>query len=247
MGTLSFTTLNVNNLKINDFTALVRSTCDFGLPVQDQMGDMAKAVLDRLVESKDRMMTASNKSTKDPLTDAIETLDTQRDGTFGDIKRAVAFELKSRDASRSAAATTLDLFLKPFADVARKALNTETTMLLDMMVKYKASAEVKAAALTIGVDGLFSEVETFNHQCDELYKQRNGNLSSRDAAGSTVRPEVNELYVQFCQAVEQSVNFTPNDALKSLFNNMETLRKKYHALLGGGDNKSTDTPTTPAQ
>jgi len=45
-------------------------------------------------------------------------------------------------------------------------------------------------------------------------------------------------YNQFCTALEQAVNLTPNPEIITLFNKMDDLRKKYHLLEGGGK----DTP-----
>ena len=142
MDKLSFSPLHVNNLTINDLYALAKSTCDMATPVRTQIGDIPNAVLTHLIANNDTMGAQINKSLKSGLTAQIAEADAESDALLAEVKRTVAFELKSRNEERKAAAQKLDLFLKPYRDAAVKAVNTEVAMIFDLLAKYNASQEL---------------------------------------------------------------------------------------------------------
>ncbi|MEI6489367.1 MAG: DUF6261 family protein [Bacteroidota bacterium] len=242
MEKFSFSPLNVNNLTINDLYALAKSTCDMAIPQRTLIGNIPSAVLTELVANNDSMGAQINKSLKSGLTEQITKGDAQSDALLGEVKRTIVFESKSRDEVRKGAAQKLDLFFKPYRDAADKAINTEIAMIYDMLSKYKTNEELKTAAQTIGIATTFDLLDTNNSEVDALYKSRNEQIGQRTTSGSTLKPTVVSDYMQFCSAIEQAASYTPSDALASLFNNMDTLRKKYHALLGNSKAKPTDAP-----
>jgi len=56
-----------------------------------------------------------------------------------------------------------------------------------------------------------------------------------------LKPTAVASYIQFCTAIEQAANLTPNPEIIALFNQLDDLRKKYHSLEGG----TKDTPPAP--
>jgi len=234
MNNYSFSVLSVNNLTINNLFALSKSSYDIAIPVRTEIGGIPNAVLTQGITDNENLGQQINKNQKSGLTDALKPLDKERDNLQAELNRTVTFHGKSTDAAKKAAAETLKLFLTPYWTAASLPLNTQTGVITEMMAKYKANAALVAAAVTTGLDGTFTALEAKNMEFDTVYLTRNDEVSAREVSGSSLKPAAIASYIQFCTAMEQAANYTPNDAIISLFNNMNTLRKKYHALGGGG-------------
>jgi hypothetical protein len=238
MSNLSFSSLHVNNLSINNTYSLIKSSIDISIPVKTELGEMLNAVLAKLIADNENFGHQINKNQKSGLTDALEPLDKERDDLQADTNRTITFFLKSADAAKKAAAHTLKLFLTPYWNAARLPLNTQTDVTAEMLAKYKANPNLLAAAQALGMLEQFASIEVKNKAFDTLYKSRNEELAGRQTSGSSLKPAAVASYIQYCTALEQAANFTPNAAIITLFNNMDMLRKKYHALGGSGK----DTP-----
>jgi hypothetical protein len=89
---------------------------------------------------------------------------------------------------------------------------------------------VKAAAATLAVNTRIAEFETSNKAFDVLYNQRLANDAAHELSASEQKKDVCNTFTEFCNALEQSANYTPNESVLTLFNNINELRKKYHAL-----------------
>ena len=129
--------------------------------------------------------------------------------------------------------TLLGLPLKP--------IGTQIELSGDMITKYKADAGIRAAGETIGIDTVMNELESGIQALGILYKSRNQESAERAASSTKLRPAASESYAKYCNSIELAVNFTPNDVLINLFNNIDELRKKNHAIILKGkvkvDNK----------
>jgi len=238
MSNLSFSPLHVNNLSINNTFSLIKSSVDLAIPVKTHLGEIVNVALTKVIADNESFGQQTNKNQKSELTDDLKPLDLDRDATEAEINRTVTFYFKGSDETKKAAAQKLKSFLTPYWDAASLPLNTQTGVLSEMLSKYKANAELKAAALTLGIDGLFTALETKNNAFDAVYKSRNDEVSSREISGSSLKPVAIASYNQFITVLEQTANLMPNEAILALFNNLDTLRKKYHLLEGG----SKDTP-----
>jgi len=239
MNNYSFTLLHVSGMTINNTFALLKSSYDIAIPMRTEIGVMPNAVLTQAITDNENLGQQINKNQKSGLTDALKPLDKERDNLQAELNRTVTFHGKSTDAAKKAAAETLKLFLTPYWTAASLPLNTQTGVITEMMAKYKANAALVAAAVTTGLDGTFTALEAKNMEFDTVYLTRNDEVSAREVSGSSLKPAAIASYIQFCTALEQAANYTPNDAIITLFNNMDTLRKKYHALGGG----ATPNPT----
>ena len=240
MSNLSFSSLHVNNLSINNTFSLIKSSVDIAIPVKTDLGEIVNAALAKAIADNESFGLQTNKNQKSELTDDLKPLDKDRDGTGAEINRTVTFHFKGSDETKKAAAQKLKSFLTPYWDAASLPLNTQTGVLSKMLDKYKANADLKAAALTLGIDGLFTALETKNNAFDAVYKNRNDEVSGREISGSSLKPAAIASYNQFITAVEQTANLMPNETILALFNNLDTLRKKYHTLSGGKDTPTPD-------
>lgn len=235
MGSYEFSPLYVARLSVNASFALNQSTVELAKPHVAEIGPISAAALSVLESVTQAMGNGMNKSQKSALTDEMKPLDAERDAASDEAFRVTATYLKSSDAAKKAAASAMQLFLSPYKGLARMPLDVETRVMKEMLAKYNASADLKTAALALGIDGLFEAMESKNNAFEALYKSRNEQNAVRVESGSSQKPAANNAYIQFCTAIAQAVNFTPSDTIVALFNQMDVLRKKYHALEGGSD------------
>ena len=242
MKNLSFTTLHVNNLSINNTYSLIKSSIDIAIPVKTSLGEIVNAALTKVMADNESFGQQTNKNQKSELTDDLKPLDKDRDATEAEINRTVTFYSKSNDATKKAAAEKLKSFLTPYWNAASLPLNTQTGVLSEMLAKFNANADLKAAALALGIDGSFATLETQNNTFYAVYKSRNDEVSSRETSGSSLKPAAIASYIDFITAIELTANMMPNETVLALFNNLDTLRKKYHVLEGG----TKDAPTPEA-
>jgi len=235
----AFSPLYVAKLPINAIYALNKSTIELAKPILSEIGPIPSAALTYLETINQNLVASMNKNQKSTFTDDVKALDNDRDADANEIKRMTSSYLKSSDAVKKSAASTLQLFLAPYWNIASLAQDIETGVVDEMLTKYKARPELIAAAKEIGIDRLFGSLETKNIAFDVKFKSRNTEYSERESSASSVKPAAVAALLHFCTAIEQTVNFTPNDTLIALFNKMDELRKKYRPMEGG----SKDTPT----
>jgi hypothetical protein len=246
MSNFLFAALYVAKLSINNAFSLFKSSIELARNqlAESQLGPVLTAALNQLATDNENFGKQINKNQKSGLTDNLKPLDDERDSLFSVIKRAIITYQKSSDEPKKAAAKLLYLFLTPYWNAGSLPLNSETDILDELLTKYKASPELQAAALLLNIDGTISELEAKNTAFKVLYQSRNAEISSREkASGSSLKPAAVASYIQFCTALEQAANLTPNPEIITLFNKLDDLRKKYHALEGGS--KDTPTPDAP--
>ncbi|MDD4993035.1 MAG: DUF6261 family protein [Paludibacter sp.] len=242
MNYVSFSPLYVNLLTISGLFSLNKSTIELAKPLVSNLGPISAVALSQLELANQMLGQSMNKSQKSALSPAVKTLDGERDNFLGEIFRVSGSYLKSSDDNKKSAASIMQLYLAPYKGVASQPINIETGTVADMIVKYKASPALIAAAQTLDIDGVFDKLESKNTELNDIYNNRNNEYSERDLSASTVKPDAVTAYIQFCTALEQAYNYTPNDTITALFNKLDEFRKKYHALEGGKDAPSDNTP-----
>ena len=208
--------------------------------MRTQLGDLGNAILDRFTLSAQKFGDQVNAQLRSKFTDPLKELDNKDDNLFSEIRRTVVFMTKSRDLSEKAAAQDLEFFLEPYWDVNRRPVKTQAEDTADMLAKYHASTALQAAALKLGMVGLFTELEASNKDLTSTYLARNSEIGNRSDSGSDLRSDAETDYTDLCGMVEQAVNFTPSPELLTLFNDMDALRRKYAPLATGDKEKPTD-------
>ncbi len=238
MKNQSFSPLYVAKLSTKGLYALNKSTIELTKPVTAQIGPIAAAGIVYLENMNQSLALSLNKSSKSTYTAEVQQLDLERDNDLNEIKRETASGLRSSNADKKQAASVLQLFLAPYWDANEMAQDIETANIADLVVKFNARPDLVAAAKKLNIDALFVSLDTKNQAFDQKFKSRNTEYSERADSASSVKPAATSAYVQFCTAIEQMVNFAPNDTVIALFNQLDELRKKYHTQEGG-----TDIPT----
>ena len=237
---LTFSSVNLGKLTINGVFALCDSTVNLANPVKDEISQIPAAALTQLDSDTQNLGKQINKNQKSEITAEMKGFDKERDQNAGEIYREVVTAAKSSDPDKKAAANTLQPFLLPYHGLAKKPLDIQTAITTEMLVKYNASAVLKAAAIKLGIDGLFTLMGNNNTAFDILYKDRITESSEKEVSGTSLRPAATKSYTQFCVAIEQAAKFTPSPAITALFNKMDELRKKYHALESAARDKTVE-------
>jgi hypothetical protein len=116
MSNFLFSILYVAKLTINNAFSLFKSSIELARAVEPQLSPVLVAALNQLAVDNDAFGKEINKNQKSGLTDDLKLLDKERDDLFAEIRRIVTSYLKSSDASKKAAAKSLQLFLAPYWD-----------------------------------------------------------------------------------------------------------------------------------
>lgn len=232
MDKFEFSPLNLGKLSVNASFALNQSTIELVKPHVAEIGVISAAALSLLETNNQLMGQGMNQNQKSGLTGDLQDLDKVRDDAAIETFRVVSTYLRSSDPLKKAAATSLQLFLTPYKGLARLPLDIETRVMGEMLVKYNASEELKNAAVKLDVDGLFDTMETQNSSFEAIYTNRNAESAEKVDSASSYKAQANNAYIQFSTALEQAANFTPNNTILALCNQLDVLRKKYHALEG---------------
>lgn len=241
MKKLVFSTLYIFRLSVDNLFGLVKSTINLAVAIKSDMAELTNAALNQLIADNEKYQQVVKKPRKSELTEKLLLADKDRNDRFAEIKRTVTLHLKGRNAEKKAVAQSLEYFFKPYWDVATKPLNTETSLLAEMFGKYDASADLQKAAINNGIEIMLAELKGVNLAYDVMYKQRMGEGAELpEESASEQKSTVCNSYTEFCNAIEQAANFTPNESILTLFKKMDELRKKYHALTPNGKDKGDD-------
>jgi len=238
-----FETVHLNHLSNEDAASLFDQTCEHATPLVGILGEIGSRAFANLQTSSASFSLQVHRPQKSKYTEQVVDNRKVSSGILAEIKRTVAFELKSRDERRKQAAKDFDFFFDPYSDIARAAIGSQIDQTQKMITKYRGNQDLINAALTIGVDTLMTELETDTMSLSTIYKTRTVDTSNHETSATDLRPATTESYIQFCAIVEQAVNLMPNDALLSLFNTLNELRKKHNALISKPKDKGTSTPT----
>lgn len=246
MSNLSFSSLHVNNMTINNSYPLFKTSIEVSIPFKSYLGTIENAALNRFITDNENFGKQTNKNQKNDLTKEVNAFDKDRVSFWNEIYRIDKSYLKSADEIKNAAAQTVQSFIAPYKETDALPLNSKSGVFSEIIGKYKASPELMAAAKVIGVDTSFAALEEKNTACDTVYKKRNDEYAANEASGSSLKPAAVASYNMFCMAIEQAANLTPSPEIVSLFHKLDELRKKYHALGGNGNGNGKETPPADA-
>lgn len=227
----SFTIVHLNNLTIAHLYALTQSSIAYATPAADNLSALLRSVLMQLADDSNVLGDQMKKASKNVFTTRLAEMDLDCDDRYSEIKRNIRTAEKGRDAGKRAAAEALGIFLGPYWENHKQAMNTQISVFREMFSKFKASDTLKAHAATIGITAMMDGLEAANTAFGELYQTRD----SSDAAlagptASSLKSALISSYTQFCTAVEQAINYTPSEILNTLFTELEELRKTYAPL-----------------
>jgi hypothetical protein len=231
MDKKKFSPLYVGLLKLEYLLALNRATIEIASTDKESLGDLPSVALVQLVEVNSELDKRLNRPLGSSITPELRELDNQRDGILVEIKRDVKASAKSREISKSAPGQILLRFLTPYWSIEKRELNTETSLIAEILERYNNEPTLINSAATLGMTPLWTELGSVNANFESLYYERNAELAAKDDPAGKFKSSAVKCYENFCSLVEQSINLTPSDALNTLFDRMDNLRKTYHAMI----------------
>ena len=231
MEILKFSTLYVSHLSNENIRGLVGKSCDLAEAAIASLSDLPKSILTDLREKFSPFSAQVNRELKSSKTELIIAQRNICNSSHSEIKRVINFEIKSRVAEKKEAAKFLKEFMQPYWNLSRQSLIDQQQSGKEMMQKYDANVAYAEAALKIGLKDIFIEFKAANDELIDIYNSRNSEVSSRTESSSDLRPACIEVYQHFCTALELAVSYIPSQDLTNLFNQMDELRVKYHAML----------------
>ena len=223
--------LSVSRLPNEEAATLFKLTYDIAEPVSGAIGELGLAAYTAGKQFMLPFYTQISQIQKSEFTEQITSVRTVCNDLSSEINRIITFETKSRVSAKKDAASKLKFELKPYWDLSRKSITIQFEKTDEMIAKIYNSPELKAAAIEIEIDSILAELETKNATLAKLYKDRLQEVSSRDESSTYLRPDAQEGYKLFCEVIELTMHFTPGQDLTNLFNQMDELRVKYHAML----------------
>src|SRR5665648_14190 len=156
MKKLSLNALYAIRLSIDNVLGLIKSTINLAVAVKDDLSDLSNAILNHLIADNLVFEPMVKNPRKNGFTERVNLANTDRKERFAEIKRIVKLHLKGRDATRKAAAKTLDFFFSTYWSMIKEPMNSVTGVASGMIEKYKANFEVMTAATTLAIDTLIT-------------------------------------------------------------------------------------------
>lgn len=244
------TTVKVYNFSVNDAHAIIQETVDFAKEVNESFDALTQASFADMVKTNNAMGDRMNLATKSTETSEVVKEDIVRDSWWSEIRNDVKSASRSPDDSRKAAGEALMIFFAPYWKLDKEPLGTETDTIVKMLEKFDASATLPAHAATISITAKLVKLKDSNTRIAALCSSRTVNKAANAGPSATSLKAIASVsYNQFCSLVELANVLTPGDAIKTLFNNMDQVRKKYAVLYkaSGNDDDTTDTGTDTNQ
>ena len=203
MAKLELSPLYTIDLKINDAYSLIKTSIEVTIPYRLQLGNIENAALDQLIVDNEKFGKQVNKNQKSEFTKDLGLFEKERISFAREIFRITKSYIKSADSSKKAAAEALNFFIRPYKEIPNLPQNSKNGIISEFVVKYKASPDLKAAAVVIGLDSAFAGLEIKNTACDTLYKKRNEEYAARELSGSSLKPIALYSHTASCQSDSQ--------------------------------------------
>ena len=203
MAKLELSPLYTIDLKINDAYSLIKTSIEVTIPYRLQLGNIENAALDQLIVDNEKFGKQVNKNQKSEFTKDLGLFEKERISFAREIFRITKSYIKSADSSKKAAAEALNFFITPYKEIPNLPQNSKNGIISEFVVKYKASPDLKAAAVVIGLDSAFAGLEIKNTACDTLYKKRNEEYAARELSGSSLKPIALYSHTASCQSDSQ--------------------------------------------
>lgn len=223
-----FVTLRTHALKIDNLSGLCSETVTYASGQKTVLGELATARLTTLDTDLAALRARMDINRKSPLTVQIDAFDKQRDGVFSDLKRVVKAATKSSVAATKAYGDALMQVLRPFWDINEEPLASQTDQIDLFREHYNANPAAGAASTALNLDPVIHNLFLFNDQLRALYAQRfDEEAAIEGPSAESLKTPVVKAYDAFCLAVAQELDALPTPALQTVFDEMNSMRRKY--------------------
>jgi hypothetical protein len=236
-----YQSLDVYKLTIVDTGGLSNETIIAGNAARPSLGSLGIKALDVLIKADSAFRANLITEKTSPLTEQIMNFDKQRDDSFLEIKRTVKTAAKSSDVIKAEAGKLLESFLKPYSNLAKEPLMSETSTINYLHTQFMANPALPVAANTLQLNNVFNTLFNANQQVSVIWNERAINEAEKSAPSpSSLKNNLGKAYNDFCDIVLQSLKLQPAPELETLFSVMNEIRIKYVKFLPV---KLTDTNT----
>jgi hypothetical protein len=220
-------TARLSNPELN---SICHSTLNYARPVLAEIGPVASTAFATLETANNAMGEQMMKPRKSDLTPAITEAGKDRKNRWSEIIRNVSTAEKGREPVKKEAGRLLKLFLEPCWKNNSKPMNIQTSLFIELFDLYNNNPAMQANALTVGVDGMLTELEPVNLNYQTLTEARTSQDATDGPSASSLKTSVVKGYNDFCEAIEQALKYTPSAALTLLFEQIDELRREYAHL-----------------
>jgi hypothetical protein len=238
-----FSILKFSRLKQEAFLALCESTQviimnSHQFSVDPNLKLLEKQLSDSIAEMRKRV----NKKLSSDFTKSIQELEEIRDRNSQELLREVKHHRKSSKENLRLAAELLHGIIKPYGTFYNKAQDVQTSNTKALVAEISSSAELSAALVTLNIKDNFDLMASSNESFDMIYLDRvNEKGSKQEASNPEARPNLLQAYRDICDYIQIVNKINPNDAINSIFNNLDILRKQYKALANTAKPKDKET------
>jgi hypothetical protein len=196
------------------------------------LGSLGTAALNVLVDADSAFRANLITGKASPLTEQIAQFDKQRDDNYLEIWRTVKTVAKSSFPDKAEAGKLLVDFLKPYHNLAKEPIMSETSTLNYLQTQFNANPTLLAAAATLQLTDIFVNLFATNERVSVLWNERA--LSEAEKGGpspSSLKHNLEKAYNGFCNIVLQTLKLQPTPELETLFSVMNEIRIKYAKFL----------------
>jgi hypothetical protein len=223
-----FIHLNVSHLRLDNLAGLCNETVAIATPQAPNLGVVGEAKLQQLTIATTTLTALLDKVQGSAITPQIAAEDRHRDQNFTETKRTAKTAQKSTLPDKAAAGTLLMTLLKPFWNINKEPILSQTTQINIFRERFNADPNAPAAAETLGLTPVIADLFAANDNLMLLYNLRLDETAHRDGpSASSVKDDAVVAYDEFCGAVEMTLSALPSGSLQYVFNEMNDVRRKY--------------------
>jgi hypothetical protein len=231
MNRLKFFRLHANSLNLANLAGLVDETLFVVEPHASSFGEVGMRLVSKLRTDNNIMKSEIDRPRNSLLTSSIRQANEACDATLYDVKRSIKTGSKSTVAAKATAGKLMEHFMKPFWGLNKEPLISQISMTNELLSRYTGDPALQQAAQTLGIAELFTTLAQQNTELSNLYNQRLIEYASETSSASDVKETVSKDYNAVCDIIIRTVNVeVVPTTLLAVFNEMDSIRKKYSAL-----------------
>ncbi|MGQ1783768.1 DUF6261 family protein [Saccharicrinis sp. GN24d3] len=192
-----------------------------------------------LKQNQDRLTEVFKQKQGSILTEEIADLDGRRDRDFVGISTLVEAYTYSYEPEKKEAAIILKDSLKSYTGAARMNYRAETSMLNDLVEKWRSEEELVHAVETLGQQAWLKELDTSNKLFNDRFLARvQETAGNPDVKVKEIRDGMMSQYKTMLNHIKAHATLNGNESYDSLINQMNVLIEEYGKLITGRKAKS---------
>ncbi len=201
----------------------------------DPAAQNVQAKYDAYINKIAELEVLFKKSTENPITAEIETLDMRRDRAVSGLVmhiNAITFHF---DPAISTPAQVLQQNLKIYTtNIARENYNAETALINNLVTDWETKPELINALATLGLTTWKDELKTANQLFNDRYIARTQDMATASVDNvKTKRLEGNTAYYELRDHINANMTLAPSPLLVKTTNEINALITQYSQLLVG--------------